>query len=67
MYDVPMLADFGVRLVLGLAFLLLITSFRVVPLPFFRTHCLVILGLLILATLDSSRVQASSMEASGCW
>ncbi|MGC8638830.1 MAG: hypothetical protein ACP5XB_02995 [Isosphaeraceae bacterium] len=52
-----MLADFAVRLALGLAALLLFTSWRVVPLSFFRTHCLVILGLLILAALDTSRVQ----------
>ena len=55
MHDVPMLADFGVRLAFGLAVLLLFTSWRVVPLPFFRTHCLVILGLLVLAALDASR------------
>lgn len=54
-HDVPMLADFGVRLAFGLALLLLSTSWRVVPLPFFRTHCLVILGLLILGVLDTSR------------
>ncbi len=55
MHDVPMLADFGVRFALGLAVLLLFTSWQVVPLPFFRTHGLVILGLLILAALDASR------------
>ena len=50
-----MLADFGVRLGFGLAMLLLATSWRTVPLPFFRTHCQVILGLLVLAALDASR------------
>ncbi len=50
-----MLADFGVRLAFGLATLLLATSWRTVPLPFFRTHCQVILGLLVLAVLDASR------------
>lgn len=55
MHDVPMLADFAVRLAFGLAALLLFTSWRVVPVAFFRTHCLVILGLLMLAALDGSR------------
>jgi hypothetical protein len=45
----PMLADFAVRLAGGLAGLLLITPWRVVPPAFFRTHCLVALGLLVLA------------------
>ena len=49
MYDTPMLADFGVRLSFGLAVLLLVTSWQSVPLPFFRTQCQVILGLLVLA------------------
>jgi hypothetical protein len=57
MYDVPMLADFAVRLALGLAVLLLFTSWRVVPLSFFRTHGQVILGLLVLALLDVSRAR----------
>jgi hypothetical protein len=55
MYDAPMLADFAVRLAFGLASLLLFTSWRVVPLSFFRTHCLVVLGLLVLAALDAFR------------
>jgi hypothetical protein len=55
MHEVPMLADFGTRLALGLASLLLVTSWRDVPLPFFRTHCVVSLGLLVLAALDVSR------------
>jgi hypothetical protein len=50
-----MLADFAVRLAFGLATLLLMTSWRVVPLPFFRTHGQVILGLLVLAALAGSR------------
>ena len=52
----PMLADFAVRLACGLALLLLLTPWRQVPPAFFRTHCLVILGLLVLAGLDASRV-----------
>jgi hypothetical protein len=51
----PMLADFALRLACGLAVLLLATPWRLVPPPFFRTHCLVILGLLVLAGLDLSR------------
>lgn len=54
--SVPMLADFAVRLACGLAVLLLLTPWRQVPPAFFRTHCLVILGLLVLASLDASRV-----------
>src|SRR5258707_15330485 len=53
---IPMLADFAVRLACGLALLLLLTPWRAVPPAFFRTHCLVILGLLVLAALDLSRV-----------
>ena len=52
----PMLADFALRLACGLAALLLFTPRRMVPPAFFRTHCLVILGLLVLAALDSSRL-----------
>ena len=53
---IPMLADFALRLACGLAFLLLATPWRVVPPSFFRTHCQVILGLLVLAALDLSRI-----------
>jgi hypothetical protein len=45
----PMLADFAVRLAGGLAGLLLVTPWRVVPPAFYRTHCLVMLGMLVLA------------------
>src|SRR4051794_32323931 len=50
----PMLTDFAIRLALGLSALLLATSPRVVPLKFFRTHCLVILGLLVMGALAAS-------------
>jgi hypothetical protein len=53
---IPMLADFAVRLACGLAILLLLSPWRAVPLAFFRTHGQVILGLLVLAALDLSRV-----------
>lgn len=49
--NVPMLPDFAVRLAGGLAGLLLLTPWRVVPPAFFRTHCLVMLGMLVLAAL----------------
>lgn len=52
---IPMLADFATRVACGLAVLLLATPWRVVPPAFFRTHCQVILGLLVLAALDLSR------------
>ena len=51
----PMLADFALRLAFGLAVSLLLTSWRVVPLGFFRTQAQVILGLLVLAALDHAR------------
>jgi len=63
MNEVPMLADFGVRLSLGLAMLLLLTSWREVPLAFFRTHCVVGLGLLVLSALDVSRVSGVGLSA----
>jgi hypothetical protein len=49
---IPMLADFAIRLACGLAMLLLIAPWRIIPPAFFRTHCQVILGLLVLAALD---------------
>jgi hypothetical protein len=52
---IPLLADFAVRLACGLAILLLVASWRVIPPAFFRTHGQVILGLLVLAALDLSR------------
>ena len=51
----PMLADFALRLAGGMAALLLLTPWRIVPPAFFRTHCQVILGLLALAWLDLAR------------
>jgi hypothetical protein len=55
MYAVPLLADFGVRLAFGLAVALLLTSWRIVPLRFFRIQTLLILGVLVLAGLDQAR------------
>ncbi len=51
----PMLADFAIRLAGGLAAMLAIAPWRAVPIGFFRTHCQVILGLAVLATLAASR------------
>jgi hypothetical protein len=51
----PMLTDFSIRLALGLTVSLLFTSWKAVPLPFFRTQALVVLGLLVLAGLDLAR------------
>ena len=50
-----MMADFAVRLAGGLAGMLLLAPRPVVPLAFFRTHCLVILGLFVGAALAEGR------------
>jgi hypothetical protein len=60
--DVSMLADFAVRLVLGMAALMLMTSWRTVPLSFFRTHCQIILALLVLAALDAARLAGPGLS-----
>lgn len=46
-----MLADFALRLAGGLSGLLLLAPWRIVPVAFFRTHCQIILALLVLAAL----------------
>lgn len=46
-----MLADFSIRLASGMAFALLLTRWRMVPAAFYRTHCLIMLGLLVVAAL----------------
>ena len=51
----PMLADFAIRLAGGLAAILAMTPWRVVPPRFFRTQCQIILGLGVLATLVCSQ------------
>src|SRR5262245_45513840 len=53
--SLPLLADFATRLAGGLAGLLLLTPSKAVPPAFFRTHCQIILGLLVLAALDEGR------------
>jgi hypothetical protein len=55
MLAVPLLADFAVRLAFGLILALIGTSWRAVPLRFFRIHTQVILGVLVLAALAQAR------------
>ena len=55
MNTAPMLAAFAVRLSFGLATSLLLTPWRSVPLPFFRTQSQIMLGILVLAALDQGR------------
>jgi hypothetical protein len=64
--SLPMLADFAIRLLGGLAAVLVATPWRVVPPQFFRTHCQVILGLAVLSTLVVSRSEHSSIVFGLC-
>jgi hypothetical protein len=64
--SLPMLADFAIRLLGGLAAVLVATPWRVVPPQFFRTHCQVILGLAVLATLVVSRSEGGSVAFALC-
>jgi hypothetical protein len=57
----PMPADFGVRLAFGLAAMLLISPWRVVPPAFFRTQCLVMLVALVASALVEGRGVPSGM------
>ena len=52
---VSLLADFAARLACGLILALLLTSWRAVPLRFFRIQSQVILGVLVLAGLAQAR------------
>jgi len=80
MTPAPMLAEFATRLACGLAAMLCLAPWRVVPPKFFQTHCQVILGLLVLAALDRSRLGGERWDvyvtivaavaaflASACW
>jgi hypothetical protein len=60
MIAAPMLADFAIRLAFGLAISLLLTPWRAVPLPFFRTQAQITLGLLVLAALEQARAAGQS-------
>ena len=62
MLSVPLLADFAVRLSFGLILTLLLTSWREVPLRFFRIQNQVILATLVLAGLDQARSRGASMS-----
>ncbi len=57
-----MLADFAVRLAFGLCVAVFLTSWRSVPVPFFRTQLQVALGLVVLATLDRARAGVPAFE-----
>ena len=59
-----LLADFAVRLACGLFLALFLTSWRAVPLRFFRIQTQVILGVLVLAGLAQAR---ASGLTSGVW
>ncbi len=50
-----MIADFAARLAVGLSASLLLITWREVPLRYFRTHTYIILGLWVVAALDSAR------------
>jgi hypothetical protein len=64
MITVPMLADFAARTAFGLVGALALTSWRAVPLRFFRIQCQIALGVAVLAVLS----QATSAGASaGLW
>lgn len=56
---ISMLAEFALRMAGGLAAILLITSWRLVPPAFFRTHCQIILALLVLAALNLAGGEAA--------
>src|SRR5436305_563711 len=57
----PMLADFAIRLAGGLAAVLAVTPWRVVPIRFFRTQGQVILGLGVPASVAVAGVAAVAL------
>ncbi len=59
-----MLADFASRLAFGLAVATLAVPWKAVPPPFFRTQCLIMLGLFVLAGLDESRLAGDRLTLS---
>ena len=60
---IPLPAEFALRMSGGLAALLLVAPRRAVPPAFFRTHCLVILGLLVLAALSLKTAAPAATDA----
>jgi hypothetical protein len=61
MAAVPMLADFAVRLAFGLFVALTLTSWRAVPVRFFRLQTQVALGILVLGALAQARSSGPSV------
>ena len=61
MAAVPMLADFAVRLAFGLFVALTLTSWRAVPVRFFRLQTQVALGILVLGAVAKARSSGSSV------
>jgi hypothetical protein len=64
MATVPMLADFAVRLAFGLIAALSLTSWRAVPVRFFRIQTQIALGILVLAALSQATASRASV---GLW
>lgn len=64
MAHVPMLADFAVRLAFGLIAALSVTSWRAVPLRFFRIQSQIALGVLVLGALSQV---TSAGTSTGFW
>jgi len=60
----PILADFAIRLAFGLSLVLAASRWRTIPLAFFRTNSLVVLGLLVLSVLSVSR---GGWTSPACW
>jgi hypothetical protein len=60
MVAVPMLADFAVRLAFGLILALTLTSWRAVPLRFFRLQTQIVLAVLVLAALAQTSATGAS-------
>jgi hypothetical protein len=60
MVAVPMLADFAVRMAFGLILALTMTSWRAVPLRFFRLQSQIALGILVLAALAQAGAQGTT-------
>ena len=62
MRTVPLLADFSIRLSFGMIMALALTSWREVPLRFFRIQNQIILGVLVLGALDQTRSSGSTLN-----
>jgi len=60
MVAVPMLADVAVRVAFGLILALTLTSWRAVPVRFFRLQSQIVLGILVLAALAQGRPAGGS-------